>query len=221
MSKSLWGGERDTLIDFGAGNGDFTRMFARQFKKVYCYDISKIVIEIAKKNIKDQNVFYYSDLKMLRSDVDGADCVLMITVLQHIKDDEELVKTLKSIRNCMKKSGKLVLLEDTFTHSTYETEYIKFREIDDFEAIVNNAGFSVENKYGFYHPVSKPTQDYQTYYKKIINRVMLKIWRLGFRKTVQKILVKVRLHEKYITDLDNYIYPPSTDDVSRIYVLST
>jgi len=51
---------KSVALDFGTGSGDFANLLSKQFDKVIAFDISDVVVEIAKRKYgKAENIQFY------------------------------------------------------------------------------------------------------------------------------------------------------------------
>lgn len=103
-------GPKETLLDFGCGNGANTIYFKNDFQKIVGIDVEKSQLEIAKSYIKNheiRNIQYilYNGSKLPYRNNYFND-VVSFEVLEHTQDDFE---SLREIFRVLKKGGLLVL----------------------------------------------------------------------------------------------------------------
>jgi len=212
--------EYETMLDYGGGSGDFSLLLLSQFNKILFYDISETVVDIAKKRIISEKCIFVGDKDALMNTTEKMDLILAITVFQHIKDDEELRRDLANLKNKLSKNGRMIILEDTFVNKEYESEYIKYRKIESFEQLLSDVGLKVEKSYGFYQPVTNPVLEYDLYKAHLLCRISEYLLYYGFERIVSRMLQLCRIHKRYITTVDKYIFEPRKEDSSRIYICS-
>lgn len=104
------------VLEAGCGDGFFIpNLLKKKPKKVIGIDISRYLIEIAKKEIREKNVeFYQMDLrKRLNFRDNFFDVIVSYNVLQEIKD---ISRPLREMRRVLKRGGKLII---SITHPLY------------------------------------------------------------------------------------------------------
>lgn len=105
-----------TVLDAGCGDGFFIpNLIKKRPKKVIGIDISKWLIDIAKKEIKKKNVeFQQMDLtKRLKFKDNFFDVIISYNVLQEVRD---ISTSFKELARALKKGGKLII---SITHPLY------------------------------------------------------------------------------------------------------
>lgn len=104
------------VLDAGCGDGFFIQnLLKKSPKKVIGIDISKWLIDIAKKEIKTKNVeFYQMDLtKKLKFKDNFFDVIISYNILQEIRN---ISTPFKEMARVLKKGGKLII---SITHPLY------------------------------------------------------------------------------------------------------
>ena len=97
-----------SLIDLGCGTGKLSIDLAKNGFKVSGLDISERLIKKARQNGKDAKLdidFHIGDIERLKINK-RFDCVIISEVLEHIKDD---VSVMKSVRKLLNEDGKLFI----------------------------------------------------------------------------------------------------------------
>lgn len=158
--------DKSCALDFGTGSGDFANLLSKYFQQVIAFDISDVVIEVAKKNIKKcRNVQFYSGNHIENISIPNniVDLVLLVTVLDHIMDDSELVKTLKYFWKILKNNGFIIVLESAYNYDKPKNSYKKFTKFNDWLSIFSDCGFSLYKYYHFYDPIEYPCASYLSY----------------------------------------------------------
>lgn len=94
------------ILDYGCGYGTFTHKLEFKNKKVYGCDIDKERIKIAKKHFKNINFNYIATDKKTPYKNDFFDCVILLGVLEHVRDEKI---TLREIARILKPRGYLYI----------------------------------------------------------------------------------------------------------------
>jgi SAM-dependent methyltransferase len=101
----------EVVLDFGCGSGRFSYWIAPRVKKVVGLEISPQMIDLAEKNRTAENVeFMIYDGIHFPVFPSLFDLILSVGVLQIMKG-ELLKNTLSGLAQCLKKDGKLYLIE--------------------------------------------------------------------------------------------------------------
>jgi ubiquinone/menaquinone biosynthesis C-methylase UbiE len=117
--------DRWNVLDIGCGTGDFIKL-SREFDSVVTgVDISPKVIENTRARFKnDVNVHLMAaPIVDIEFKEQAFDMITSITVLQHILEKDELVSSLKKLRNSLKDDGYLIVLELTPPHKESVMHY--------------------------------------------------------------------------------------------------
>jgi ubiquinone/menaquinone biosynthesis C-methylase UbiE len=116
MEKEIGNLKGKIVLEAGCGDGFFIpNLLKKKPKKVIGIDISKYLVEIAKREIISENVeFYQMDLtKKLNFRNNFFDVIVSYNVLQEIKD---ISTPLREMKRVLKKGGKLII---SITHPLY------------------------------------------------------------------------------------------------------
>jgi SAM-dependent methyltransferase len=106
----------EVVLDFGCGSGRISYWIAPRVKKVVGLEITPEMIKLAEKNRTAQNVeFMVYDGLHFPVFHNPFDLVLSVGVLQIMKG-ELLKNTLSGLAQCLKKEGKLYLIEQVSDH---------------------------------------------------------------------------------------------------------
>lgn len=97
----------DTILDLACGQGFFTSEFAKYSQKVIGVDVSKELIEIAKK--KNGKVNYYISPATNLSFIDN-DSIDKITIILAIQNIEHVIQVFKECRRVLKNNGKMFIV---------------------------------------------------------------------------------------------------------------
>lgn len=103
---------RDTILDYGCGNGRLTEFMASDFKRVIGLDISETMIKEGKKRLSG-----FKNVELLEIDGEtitlpnsSIDIVFSYLVFQHIKQKDMVINTYRQIFNVLKKGGVFKVL---------------------------------------------------------------------------------------------------------------
>ncbi len=157
------------VLDFGCGVGDFSSMLSIKSKKVYAYDIADKAIDIAKKNnAKDNIEFIFGDLNNLDKKIldNELDLILVVTVLDHVLN-EDIVDVVKLFDKKLHKNGKIICLEyalDPLSYQLKKSEYQMFRKLNEYITIFSDQNLTLQDCYGFYHPIYNKDSNYIIYH---------------------------------------------------------
>jgi SAM-dependent methyltransferase len=187
---------REIALDFGAGSGDFSRLLAKYFTKVFAFDISPVVTAHARLKfggIVNIEFRHGESVKNLAVEDGSIDLILSVTVLGHILDDGECRDTLNLFRRKIDAKGILVILEATPVAERDGGGYQRFRTRERLRQLFAEAGFTLQKQYGFYNPDEAASQSYNRYVRDLRVRLLrkLKFGKLAhavLRNTAAKIL---------------------------------
>jgi SAM-dependent methyltransferase len=164
-------------LDFGCGNGDFSRLLLRLGFKVFGYD------PFIKPSLRDKNFTYansYAGLSQL-SDIDLA---LSITTLDHILARENARDALVKIRHTLREGGRLYMLEYALDSSTdretfdLKSDYQSFRTLEDWKDLLESTGFHILSIQSGSHPTLNPSPGYRKYARTLLARFRWRFPRL-------------------------------------------
>ena len=148
-------------LDFGCGVGDFTHLLGRSFVHVVGYDTSASAIQVALRQNASTGITYVNSTDRLFTR--SYDCVLAITVFQHITDNQELVATLKEISTSLSPGGACIVMDAYFRRSKRD-EYTYIRRYEEFLQLAEMSGLKRIESANFYHPSRRPTLRFIVYY---------------------------------------------------------
>ncbi|HAE36730.1 MAG: hypothetical protein UR85_C0006G0040 [Candidatus Nomurabacteria bacterium GW2011_GWF2_35_66] len=98
----------ETVFDLACGQGYFANVFAHNGADVTASDLSKNLIETAKKNSKEKVVFYISPAHKAQFLKDSSvDTIVIVLATQNIENINEVFVECKRV---LKKSGRMVLV---------------------------------------------------------------------------------------------------------------
>jgi ubiquinone/menaquinone biosynthesis C-methylase UbiE len=139
-------------LDIGCGVGDFVGLLRSRGAAVTAIDISPEVIAAARRRFAAAG-----DVTWLVGTIGAADLpahtfdvITSITVLQHVVDNEEFIKSLVLLRRCLRPQGRLIVLElapPRASHVDVTDEngfvYLRERPPAEWEAAFAKAGLRV------------------------------------------------------------------------------
>lgn len=110
---------REVVLDFGCGVGRITSWIADGALKVIGLDVSKEMIEKAKKNTSHPKVEYiHFDGENIPFEDGHFDLAISVNVLMYpIRDSEIFTRITRDIARVIKKGGRLVMIETAYHNS--------------------------------------------------------------------------------------------------------
>lgn len=131
---------RDKVADVGFGTGFGTHLLTVNAKEIYGFEVDEDAINFARRVFPFKKVhFNYGDITQ---GIDGSfDYVVMVDVIEHIKDDTQAIKNAK---NMLVKQGSLILSTPNRL-SRYRKAETHFREYSpaELEGVLKNVFSSV------------------------------------------------------------------------------
>jgi 2-polyprenyl-3-methyl-5-hydroxy-6-metoxy-1,4-benzoquinol methylase len=119
--------EKKNILDFGCGTGIFSRYLHHKGAKVTGVDISKGMIEVAKKNSPGCNISYYKikpgDLHRLENE--SFDHVVSNFVLCTIQSENMIRNIIGEIFRVLRKNGTFILMNSDWEESNGR-EFVSF-----------------------------------------------------------------------------------------------
>jgi hypothetical protein len=107
---------KETILDYGSGNGLFASFFLSKAKKVYCYDMSRTSIEVGKLNFKEIFFLKKNEIK------NRYDYIICCSVFQYLSY-KEATKLLLFFHKISKKSFFIIDISNLVT----KAEHLRFR----------------------------------------------------------------------------------------------
>ncbi len=152
-----------SVLDIGCGNGDFAISCAKKVSKVIGLDVSKKMIENAKKNAKRNNIknvtFYQEDLFSFDLE-EKFDYVTLVYFLNVFPDEDSVETVLKKAISHLKPGGYLLIADElkpanavlsglislfrmpVFTFF-YLTTGLRYHKIHDLEKLLTRSGIQM------------------------------------------------------------------------------
>tara|TARA_B100001093_G_C26454734_1_gene853825 strand:+ start:58 stop:720 length:663 start_codon:yes stop_codon:yes gene_type:complete len=103
--KKLKKRKKSIAADIGCGSGEYTYKLSLFFRKVEGYDISKKMINIAKKKYNSENINYFTKSIEQMSKKKKYDYVLAVGLLDYLRDFNF---TLFKLKILLKKNGEII-----------------------------------------------------------------------------------------------------------------
>ena len=137
----------DEVLEIGAGHGTFTEMLAREAERVVASDISERCVSRLRERFSGEE-----SVEILHGSVDSADghgpfdSVILINVLEHIKDDDG---ALRDLGRLLRPGGRAVLWVPAFSflYSDFDRRighYRRYRRPELQRQLVD-AGYDVQD----------------------------------------------------------------------------
>jgi len=150
-------------VDVGCGNGRHLIPCARHCKKAIGLDISKKLLQITQKKIKENNIknvyLIHSDAINIPLKNECTDVVLFIASLHNIKGRNKRIQSLKEVKRILKKDGQAFITVWSRWQDKYRKEFFKkwftmsvFSEFGDITIYWRQHGLDIPR---FYHLYSK------------------------------------------------------------------
>jgi SAM-dependent methyltransferase len=146
---------RGSLLDLGCGSGRFTLLFAPKFSRVIGVDISKHLIDQARKDSARLNLEY---IKFIVSDIEKVkfnekfDVILCLGVLSTIIDDQKAQRLISRYKKWLRSGGLLLTREslcildhDEYLNSNYG--YVSnYRSKESYLRMITDNYFTLESE---------------------------------------------------------------------------
>ncbi|MCX6667745.1 MAG: methyltransferase domain-containing protein [Euryarchaeota archaeon] len=119
----------DTVVDLGCGNGRHLLQCAEHCKEVIGLDISKELIDITKRKLKEKNldntVLLHADMVNIPLKNDTVDSILFIAALHNIKGKDRRIQSLKEVKRVLKKDGTALISVWSRWQDKYRKHFLK------------------------------------------------------------------------------------------------
>ena len=138
------------ILDFGCGYGRMSRWLIEEgADSVIGLDTNEKMIMRAKKDGETLSLKFMSGDILDFSENKSFDMILCCWVLQHIVDENYLLKVLQKLRKLLKSNGQFILMERIRSENEGELEkgmpdnFIRKRTLNDYERLLNQTGFKI------------------------------------------------------------------------------
>jgi len=147
------------VLELGVGTGAYLPMWRRLGARVIGIDLSEAAAACARER--------HPECEILVDDVTApglaarcpgpCDLVAALDVLYHVVDDAKLAQALANAAQLLRPGGWLVL-HDQFLHRPSESHgYIRWRSLEDWQALLAAAGFQVVARVPIFFGMIRPT----------------------------------------------------------------
>lgn len=118
---------KGSSLDLGCGNGRHTLLLAEKFARVLATDFSSEMIEIAKVNLKLENLLqrvslFVSEATRLPIQANSIDIAIYIATLHHIPTADERLNSLLELKRCLKTKARCLV-------SVWALDQPRFKEV--------------------------------------------------------------------------------------------
>jgi 2-polyprenyl-3-methyl-5-hydroxy-6-metoxy-1,4-benzoquinol methylase len=137
--------KQDTILDFGCGVGRLSEHLAPRAKKIVGLDLSLEMLNVARKNTKNQNVEYRKIDELDLIDEKTFDKIFAFWVLGHI-EDETLSKYVEKFHKVLKNDGSVFIFEQTRPKTINIKDILIQRAEEDYIKLFTDGGFKLTKK---------------------------------------------------------------------------
>jgi ubiquinone/menaquinone biosynthesis C-methylase UbiE len=190
---------KSLALDFGCGSGEFTNILSQKFEKAIGFDISELVLKIAKDKFDNPRVKFTSNYEEIKEA--KLDLILVITVLQHIVEEHELIEVLRQFCKQLAPNGSIIILE-SFSDTETKNEYLNLRKFSDFNNLLNKNGLEIVEIKNFYHPKYYPLANYIKFKSNYCTLILNKLAYFDFPYS-RKLLKAIA--KKYTVGINGFI----------------
>jgi 2-polyprenyl-3-methyl-5-hydroxy-6-metoxy-1,4-benzoquinol methylase len=134
-----------SIMDAGCGSGYVSYFLSKKGYSVWAVDKSKKILNSANKRYKNKNLKFVNIDLSKKVPNKKFDCILLLDVLEHVKDD---LNFLKNIKKNLKKGGILIVKVPAYqilfgAHDKYLGHYRRYSKKGILN-LVKSVGFKVE-----------------------------------------------------------------------------
>jgi ubiquinone/menaquinone biosynthesis C-methylase UbiE len=119
----------DMVVDLGCGNGRHLIPCAEHCKEVVGLDISKELLSITNKKLKEKNlentILLHADMTNMPLKNDTVDSILFIAALHNIKGKDKRIQSLKEVKRVLKKDGTALISVWSRWQDKYRKHFLK------------------------------------------------------------------------------------------------
>lgn len=171
-------------LDFGCGTGDFSRHLIGMGWSVVGYD------RYVQPRFTHSNFEYLSVMPDTVEQKGFYDLIISITVMDHIMDHAEFLRTLLQMRQLLKPSGSFFFLEYSDSRPKQSAAYQTFRTMQTWRASLESAGLRLIKTEPFFHPEEAPIQAWEAYKKHPCSLIARMLRKCRFKGTIQNGLMR-------------------------------
>lgn len=145
------------------------------------------------------------------------DCIISITVLQHIKSDEELKRVIKYMAEHIKRDGIVLLMEQFHKENV---DYIRSWNFESMNHMFEEVGFRVTESYDFYENgiFMDPVFDKFRHRPSIFLLYHLYAYIPLLRKVIRPIIHWITKRGNYDENVERYLFRFSENDGDKFIV---
>lgn len=133
------------VLDLGCGIGRLSGDLAARAKEVRAFDISRSMLKRIVKNVTQENVSFTQAASLaIPYPSESFDCIFVVTVLNHITQDEDFRRSLKEMERVLKPGGKLFICEHMESERRELSQFTILRTFQEYEGFLNSS-FSLVN----------------------------------------------------------------------------
>ena len=162
--------KKETALDFGCGSGDFIDILNKHYKTIYAFDISEVVVKLAKKNFNESKITISDNFNQISSNK-PFDLILTVTVLQTIKK-EELESTIQTLKELLSENGSLICMEFFRNEELTGEENQMKATINEWKNILASNKLKIISEHNFYNPIIEPTKSWYYYNTKLYLKIL-------------------------------------------------
>jgi 2-polyprenyl-3-methyl-5-hydroxy-6-metoxy-1,4-benzoquinol methylase len=191
------------VCDLGCGTGYLVDLYHRwKADQVTGVDITQVSVDRLSKRYPEGRFFQadISDKSLCEKIGQTFAFVSIFDVLYHITDDEKFAQAVRNIA-ALTQPGGIVVLTD-LAHSTVQpADHVKFRAIDQYEAVMRGRGMIVRDVAPLYHLLNREPGVRQDRLRTMAYRYFnllapLLFWLDGFNRSVEKSSMSLVLLQK-------------------------
>ncbi|MCI2228379.1 methyltransferase domain-containing protein [Polaribacter sp. MSW13] len=170
LSKLIKNKEVVNVCDFGCGDGQYLKYFSFTDlpKKWYGIDISKSMIEQAKKNCPEALLEVSSN--GINNEWNNLDLVYSIAVFAHVLNDDVILALFKNIHNKLSDDGYFIIFEQTGP-LRQQGDFWCRRTSNEYSEIAKECGFTVEESSLITYSIHKL---FERYIAPVFKRIFVK-----------------------------------------------
>lgn len=167
-----------SAIDFGCGTGDFSRLLLSMGYSVLGYD------PFVNPDIPSPAFRYAASFREFDIPLQSADVAIAITVLDHVLDEDSVLRDLEEIRRRLKDYGIFLMMEYALDSESEARKirgngYQSFRTVSTWRRLLENSSFMIEGISPVPHPIDSPSLGFLAYKQSLITRISNKAKSLG------------------------------------------